>query len=172
MLHACNDSTNRATVPLKKLSCWNFVVVFCPVNFLFLRWISTDDSQCRFPMQQDSTLNIESGAELAAKTPAVGVLRRTKLFLPTQQPLVQILARQRFFLEIIFFNCLVSGQYWDQDQTHLVPWDGFHKCSVLTSLAKYYQKRHQQSKKRAFLGKRHKLCINLTRSLCLKHLIL
>ena len=28
-----------------------------------------------------------------------------------------------------------------------------HKCSVVTSLAKYYQKRHQLYKKRAFIGK-------------------
>ena len=34
--------------------------------------------------------------------------------------------------------CLVSGQYRDQDRTH--PCNGFHKCSVVTSRAKYYKK--------------------------------
>ena len=36
--------------------------------------------------------------------------------------------------------CLVSQQYWDQDQTHLVLRNGFHKCSAVTSRAKYYKK--------------------------------
>ena len=35
--------------------------------------------------------------------------------------------------------CLVSGQYWNQDQTDLALCNGFYKCSAVTSRSKYYK---------------------------------